>query len=131
MCFSLFMVVQRTLNTTIESIVPDARHARRDDCILATNNQSVGTFFYDCVAVIARIINSVFCFNGNGGQAGATIESTELDARHARRDGDGSQAETARESTFPDARHALKDGDGDQAGTTPVFATCYMLVGFD
>ena len=56
--------------------------------------------------------------NGDGGQAGATVESAITDAGYAARNGDGGQAGATGESEIADAGHAARNGDGGQAGAT-------------
>ena len=82
MCFSLFVVVQRSLNTKLESPITDARHAVGD------GDGGQTTTAFESPATDARHAVG----DGDGCQAAAASESRTADARHAVGDGDGCQA---------------------------------------
>lgn len=106
MCFSLFIVVSRSLNTARESKITDACHAvgDGDGCQAAAIIESI----------IADARHAVG--EGDGGQAAAARDSILADARHAVGDGNGGQATASLmivdpgfESRNADARHAVSN----------------------
>ena len=105
MCFSLFMVVLRSLNTILERRISDARHGIRDG-----HARQAGAVT-ECRATNAR--HGVR--DGHARQAGAVIERRAADTRYGVRDGHARQAGAATERRAADARHGVPDGHARQA----------------
>ena len=106
----------RQAGATVERTTFDARHAPvgGNRTILTAGNQRFALSFDQTVSV--AVIYRISLLNHNIRQAGAIVERTTFDTRHAIGDGDARQDGATVERKLSDARHAVGDGDAREAG---------------
>ena len=74
---------------------------------------------YNCSkgGTIIETSNALYAFgNGNGGEGGATFESTISNARYAVTDGRRGEGGAITESLISNTRYAIGDSDGGEGG---------------
>ena len=101
---------------TIESTISNACHTVGDDCFLTTCNKRVTCSFYNCIAVVAAIVDSITFFYKHRGKGRAITENRTSNARHAFTDSHRGQRRAITENRTSNARYAVRDGDRGEGG---------------